>query len=80
MSRWASTTDYLTQQAKCGRGLPPMALEQSMVLSTDTPLPGGEPPPTNNRDQCMKIAIRMITGIGTPRNHRSNERMLFSLN
>jgi hypothetical protein len=57
-----------------------MALEQSMVLSTDTPLPGGEPPPTNNRDQCMKIAIRMITGIGTPRNHRSNERMLFSLN
>ncbi|OIN08877.1 hypothetical protein BFN10_13450 [Pseudomonas extremorientalis] len=32
------------------------------------------------RDQCMKIAIRMITGIGTPRNQSSNERMLFSLN
>lgn len=28
----------------------------------------------------MKIAIRMITGIGTPRNHSSNERILFSLN
>ncbi|MGE8408133.1 MAG: hypothetical protein ACN6QH_13955, partial [Pseudomonas sp.] len=29
--------------------------------------------------QCMKIAIRMITGIGTPRNHSSNERMMFLL-
>ncbi len=28
----------------------------------------------------MKIAIRMITGIGTPRNHSSNERMMLSLN
>ncbi|WP_236490684.1 hypothetical protein, partial [Pseudomonas sp. PA-6-3C] len=36
--------------------------------------------PTVNLNQCMKIAIRMITGIGTPRNHSSNERMMFSLN
>lgn len=28
----------------------------------------------------MKIAIRMITGIGTPRNHSSNERMMLSFN
>ncbi|AZE54931.1 hypothetical protein C4K03_2776 [Pseudomonas synxantha] len=27
----------------------------------------------------MKIAIRMISGIGTPRNHSSNERIIFSL-
>lgn len=26
----------------------------------------------------MKIAIRMITGIGTPRNHSSNERIVLS--
>ena len=32
-----------------------------------------------DQDQCMKIAIRMMTGIGTPRNQSSNERMLFSL-
>ncbi|WP_218619718.1 hypothetical protein, partial [Pseudomonas protegens] len=26
-------------------------------------------------NQCMNRAIRIITGIGTPRNHKSNERM-----
>ena len=60
-----------------------MALEQSMLLSTDTSLSGASPLPQWTElgpDQCMKIAIRMITGIGTPRNHSSNERMMFSLN
>jgi len=28
----------------------------------------------------MKIAIRIMTGIGTPRKNSSNERMKFSLN
>jgi hypothetical protein len=32
------------------------------------------------QDQCMKIAIRIMTGIGTPRKNSSNERMRFSLN
>jgi hypothetical protein len=32
------------------------------------------------QDQCMKIAIRIMTGIGTPRKNSSNERMTFSLN
>jgi len=29
--------------------------------------------------QCMKIAIRMMIGIGTPRNHSRSERMVFLL-
>ncbi len=29
--------------------------------------------------QCMKIAIRMMTGIGTPSIHSSRERMMFFL-
>jgi len=30
-------------------------------------------------DQCMKSAIRMMIGMGTPRKNNSNERMVFLL-